>query len=95
MTAAPVSPHDLDLRLVEVVFEHNGQVMETAVGAAAFGHPAAAVAWLVRALASQGDGLRSGQIVLSGGLSAAEQVPAGDSVIASISRPGSIRLACA
>jgi hypothetical protein len=55
----------------------------------------AAVAWLVRALASQGDCLRSGQIVLSGGLTAAVPVSAGDSVIASISRLGSIGLACA
>jgi hypothetical protein len=28
MTAAPVSPHDLDLRLVEVVFEHNVQDLQ-------------------------------------------------------------------
>ena len=38
----------LDLRVIGVVLEHNGEVVATAAGAAALGHPAAAVAWLVR-----------------------------------------------
>src|SRR4029077_9379451 len=61
----------LDLRLIGVVLEHNGEVGATAAGAAALGHPAAAVAWLVRSLAVENEGLRAGDIVLSGGLTAA------------------------
>ena len=34
-----------------VVLEHRGEVVATASGAASLGHPAAAVAWLVRSLA--------------------------------------------
>ena len=48
--------------------EQNGDVVATASGAASLGHPAAAVAWLVRSLASSGEGLRRGDVILSGGL---------------------------
>jgi 2-keto-4-pentenoate hydratase len=34
------------------------------------GHPAAAVAWLVRALGGRGEALEEGTIVVSGGLTA-------------------------
>jgi 2-keto-4-pentenoate hydratase len=84
----------IDLRLVGVVLEHRGEVVGTASGAASLGHPAAAVAWLVRSLAADGEGLRAGQLVLSGGLTAAVPVVAGDSVVVTIDRIGSVELAC-
>lgn len=90
----PVSPSGIDLRLVGAVLEKNGEVVATASGAAALGHPAAAVAWLVRQLAADGEGLAAGQIVLSGGLTAAAPVAPGDVVTASIDRLGSVELAC-
>src|SRR5690606_16065422 len=37
---------DLDLRLIGMVLEKNGEVVSTGAGAAVWGHPAAAVAWL-------------------------------------------------
>ena len=91
---APVPPDGIDLRLAGVVLEHNGEVVATAAGAAALGHPAASVAWLVRSLAAEGEGLLAGQVVLSGGLTAAVPVRAGDVVVASIDRLGTIELAC-
>ena len=66
----------------------------TASGAASLGHPAAAVAWLVRALASSGEGLRAGDVILSGGLTAAVPVAPGDVVVVTIDRLGSVELAC-
>jgi 2-oxo-3-hexenedioate decarboxylase len=39
------------------------------------------VAWLVRSLAAAGEGLRAGQIVLSGGLTAAVPLRPGDVVV--------------
>ena len=51
VVGAPVPLDGIDLRLVGVVLEHNGDVVATASGAASLGHPAAAVAWLVRSLA--------------------------------------------
>ncbi len=89
-----VSPSGVDLRLVGVVLEHNGAVVSTAAGAASLGHPAAAVAWLVRTLAVTGEGLRAGDVVLSGGLTAAVPVRSGDTVVATIDRLGSVELPC-
>jgi len=90
----PVSTAGIDLRLVGVVFEKNGRIKGTASGAASLGHPAAAVAWLVRQLALEGGGLHRGQVVLSGGLTAAVPVSPGDSITASIDRLGAVELAC-
>ncbi len=94
VVGAPVRPDGIDLRLAGVVLEHNGEVTATAAGAAALGHPAAAVAWLARSLAAAGEGLRAGQIVLSGGLTAAVALRPGDVVVASIDRLGTVELAC-
>ncbi|MEU7811607.1 fumarylacetoacetate hydrolase family protein [Pseudonocardia sp. NPDC049154] len=94
VVGTPVSPAGIDLRLVGMVLEHNGQVVATASGAASLGHPAAAVAWLVRRLASEDEGLAAGQVVLSGGLTAAVPVGPGDVVTATIDRLGSIELGC-
>lgn len=94
VTGAPTPPTGIDLRLVGVVLEHNGKVVATASGAASLGHPAAAVAWLARQLAAEGERLRAGQVVLSGGLTAAVPVAPGDVVTATIDRLGSIELAC-
>jgi len=94
LIGAPVPVAGIDLRLVGVVLEHNGEVVATASGSASLGHPAAAVAWLVRALAAEGEGLRAGEVVLSGGLTAAVPVGPGDVVVASIDRLGTIELSC-
>jgi 2-oxo-3-hexenedioate decarboxylase len=94
IVGAPVPVDGIDLRLAGVVLEHNGEVAGTASGAAALGHPAAAVAWLVRSLATEDEGLRAGQVVLSGGLTAAVPLKPGDVVVASIDRIGGIELGC-
>jgi 2-keto-4-pentenoate hydratase len=91
---APVPVAGIDLRLVGVVLEHRGEVVATASGAAVLGHPAAAVAWLVRSLAAQGRGLNAGDVVLSGGLTAAVAVREGDAVVVTIDRLGVVELAC-
>jgi 2-oxo-3-hexenedioate decarboxylase len=92
VVGAAVPPAGIDLRLVGVVFERNGEMVATAAGAAVLGHPAAAVAWLVRALAADGSGLRAGEIVLSGGLTAAVPVGPGDVLGATVDRLGTLEL---
>jgi 2-keto-4-pentenoate hydratase len=94
VVGAPVPPAGIDVRLVGVVLEKNGELVATASGAASLGHPAAAVAWLVRQLAASGEGLSAGQVVLSGGLTAATPVAPGDVVTVSIDRLGTVELAC-
>ena len=88
------SPRGLDLALTGCVFSRNGEIVATAAGAAALGHPAAAVAWLVRRLAASGRGLRAGDIVLTGGLTAVVPLKPGDVVSATFDRLGSVTLAC-
>ena len=87
-------PAGVDLRLVGCVFERNGALAGTAAGAASLGHPAAAVAALVRELAARGEGLSTGDVVLSGGLTEAVPVASGDVVSARFDRLGSVELAC-
>ncbi|TEX50506.1 MAG: hypothetical protein B7C55_10395 [Actinomycetales bacterium mxb001] len=89
-----VDPTGIDLRLCGVVLEVNGQVMATAAGAAVLGHPAASVAWLVRALARRGEGLEAGMTVLSGACTAAFAISPGDTVVARIDRLGTVEVAC-
>jgi 2-oxo-3-hexenedioate decarboxylase len=94
VVGTPVPAAGVDLRLVGVVLEHRGEVVATASGAASLGHPAAAVAWLVRALAEHGEGLSAGDLVLSGGLTAAVPLAAGDTLVATVDRLGTLELPC-
>jgi 2-oxo-3-hexenedioate decarboxylase len=70
----------LDLRSLGVVFERNGEVLATGAGAAVLGHPAASLAALVNLLAEQGESLPAGTLVMTGGVTEAFAVRAGDSV---------------
>ena len=87
-------PMGIDLRLVGCSFEKNGQLVATAAGAAVMGHPASAVAWMVRQLATRGRGLEAGQIVMAGALTEAIAVEPGDTVVARFDRLGTVELAC-
>lgn len=58
----------LDLGAEKVSLARDGQLVETSVGAAALGDPAAAVAWLANALADVDRELHADEIVLSGSL---------------------------
>jgi 2-oxo-3-hexenedioate decarboxylase len=89
-----VDPAGIDLRLTGVMLEKNGELIATASGAAVLGHPAASVAWLVRALAARGRGLTAGQVVMSGALTEAVAVAPGDVVTARFDRLGTVELAC-
>lgn len=88
-----LSPRDLDLRLVGMVLERNGEVAATGAGAAVLGHPAQAVAWLANKLAEFGFKLEAGELILPGALSAAMPVESGDMVTATFDRLGSVSVA--
>jgi 2-keto-4-pentenoate hydratase len=81
---------DVDLRLIGMVMEKNGDVVSTGAGAAVWGHPAAAVAWLANKLADFDIALEAGEIVLSGAVTAAETVTAGDLFTVSFDGLGSL-----
>jgi 2-oxo-3-hexenedioate decarboxylase len=81
-----------DLRLIGCVFRSQGDLVATAAGGAAMGHPAAAVAWLVNTLAAKGEQLQEGALVLSGGLTAAVPLRRGGSVFAEFDGLGSVEV---
>ncbi len=65
---------DIDLRLVGVVLERDGEVVGTGAGAACLGHPLAAVAWAANQLGSLGETLEPGQPIMPGALHASVAV---------------------
>ncbi|MCK6545704.1 2-oxo-3-hexenedioate decarboxylase [Myxococcota bacterium] len=85
-----VPPEGLDLRTLGVVLEKNGQVVALAAGAAVLGHPAASVAMLANQLATRGREIPAGAIILTGGITEAVPVAAGDSVTARIQELGAV-----
>lgn len=83
---------DVDLRYVGMVFEKNGEIISTAAGAAVYGNPVQAVAWLANKLSEFGVILKSGETIISGSLIAADRVSAGDNYAATFDRLGSVKV---
>lgn len=80
----------LDLRLIGMVMEKNGDLVATGAGAAALGNPANAVAWLANKLATLDQYLKEGELILPGSLCGAVNVSAGDNILASFDHLGSV-----
>jgi len=76
------------LDLIGVVLSVDGVPTMTAAGAAALDHPAEAVAWMARAVAGHQRPLMSGDIVISGGLTAPLDLAGGQAVHLEIDRVG-------
>jgi 2-keto-4-pentenoate hydratase len=80
----------LDLRLIGVVMQKNGEVVATGAGAAVLGNPANAVAWLANKLATVDQILKANELVLPGSLTQAVPVGSGDNVHANFDRLGAV-----
>ncbi|CAG2134412.1 2-oxo-3-hexenedioate decarboxylase [Cupriavidus numazuensis] len=74
------SLEDLDLRTLGVVLEKNGEVVTMAAGAAVLGNPLVAVAMLANHLGARGQEIPAGSFIMTGGVTEAIAVEAGDSV---------------
>lgn len=85
----PMQVAGVDLRTVGIVMEKNGQAVAFGAGAAVLGHPAAAIAMLVNHLAERGESLPAGSLILSGGITEAVSVQAGDNVTLRVQGMGS------
>jgi len=86
----PVRPDEIDLTLAGMVFYKNGEIVNTGVGAAALGDPAACVAWLANKLFEFGIALKAGEVILSGALSAAVNAAPGDHFRTRIAHMGEV-----
>lgn len=81
---------DIDLTSLGVVMEINGKPVTMGASAAVMGHPADAVALLVKVLDELGQTLPAGSLVLSGAITEAIAVKPGDQVIARYQDLGSV-----
>jgi 2-keto-4-pentenoate hydratase len=87
---SPVAPGGRDLALAGCVFRRNGRIAGTGAGAAVLGSPWHAATWLANMLTQRGARLAVGSIILTGSITAAVPVRAGDAVTASIDGLGSV-----
>lgn len=85
-------PLALDLSLEAALLEVDGQIVDTATGAAVQGHPAEALALAANALGARGLALEPGWLVLTGGMTDAVPLRPGSRVAAHFSHLGSITL---
>lgn len=83
---------DLDLRTLGVVLEKNGVPVGLGAGAAVLGHPAAAVAMLANHLGRYGESIPAGTLILSGGVTEAVPVAAGDHIALRVQHLGSVSI---
>lgn len=70
----------MDLSTAGVVLEKNGEIVDMATGAAVLGNPAESVAMLANMLGERGEELPAGTFIMTGGVTAAVAVEAGDCI---------------
>ena len=85
----PMAVNGVDLRTIGIVMEKNGRPVSFGAGAAVLGHPAAAVAQLANHLGARGESIPAGSLILSGGITEAVAVEAGDNVTLRVQGMGS------
>jgi 2-oxo-3-hexenedioate decarboxylase len=88
----PLRPSGIDLRTVGIVMEKNGEPVAFGAGAAVVGHPATAIAMLANQLGARGESIPAGTLILSGGITEAVSVVAGDHVALHVQGMGSTSL---
>jgi 2-oxo-3-hexenedioate decarboxylase len=87
-----MSPAAFDLTAIGVRLERNGENIGFGATASVMGHPARAVADLVRALSKEGKGLKAGDIVLSGAIMPSVPAMVGDTFLAEFGSLGKVEI---
>jgi len=88
----PISIGQIALGDLGMEMSKNGETVSVGTGAACSGHPLRAAYWLAKTMASLGQGLTAGQVILSGALGPMVPVKSGDLVQAHIAGLG--RVSC-
>jgi 2-oxo-3-hexenedioate decarboxylase len=83
-------PVDLDLGLEACLLEVDGEVVDSAAGAAVYGHPAEALAFAANTLAERGRAIEAGWVVITGGMTDAAPVTVGSRVAAHFTHLGTV-----
>jgi 2-keto-4-pentenoate hydratase len=87
---SPSALDRIDLLLTGCVLRLNGRIVGTGAAAAVLGSPLHAAAWLANVLLGRGARLGAGHVILTGSITAAIPVTAGDAVTASFDHLGSV-----
>lgn len=82
-------PTELDLNLAGMVLERNGELIDTAAGAAVQGGPVNAVVWLANTLGALGIPFLAGEVILSGSQSTLIPAVVGDVLTCEVGGLGS------
>ncbi|MFI8461834.1 2-keto-4-pentenoate hydratase [Kitasatospora sp. NPDC085464] len=85
-------PETLDLAMEACLVEVDGQVVDSATGAAVQGHPAEALALAANELGRRGLAIEPGWLVLTGGMTDAVPAPPGTTVAVHFTHLGSLHL---
>jgi 2-oxo-3-hexenedioate decarboxylase len=75
-----------------VVLEKNGQIVAMAAGAAVLGNPVAAVAMMANHLGQRGQEIPAGSFIMTGGVTEAIAVAAGDNINVRFQDLGSVSM---
>ena len=81
-----------DLRWAGAIVARNDEVEETGLGAGVLNDPVLSMAWLVHRLAQYGDGLRGGDVVLSGSFIRPIEARHGDRFVADYGPFGTVKI---
>jgi 2-oxopent-4-enoate hydratase len=84
--------NEVDMFSTGMVFCKNGEIVATGAAAAVMGNPVNAVTWLINKLSEFGVGIKKGEIILSGSLTAAVDLKENDVVEVVFDRLGSVTL---
>lgn len=90
MGSVIADPVGLDLALEAVLFEKNGQIVDTATGAAVQGNPGEALALAANILSERGLAIEPGMVVITGGMTDALPLEQGGRIAAHFAHLGSV-----